>query len=194
MFFSLFCFLTPILGSLRPRKRIVTMYCAKLINFMIFGTLFGITLGIPTYVASWCWELDFLDKNNVRSRWQQFFVNLFIPLFCFVAFCVHSSVGHGWIYGLYWFIPVLFYLLQTYRIIEVSSFITALKSTFIAHAIGSVIWCYVMPMTADRWISLIPVVAVERLAFAAGMTLVYYAWNKLGRRDFFSQRVEYTAI
>ena len=53
-------------------------------------------------------------------------------------------------------------------------FLTSLSSTFIAHAVGSVIWIYADPATPEFWYALIPLVAVERLVMASGMTLAYY--------------------
>ena len=47
----------------------------------------------------------------------------------------------------------------------------ALASTFIAHAVGSVIWLYTVPMTAAAWIALIPLVACERMLYASGIVI-----------------------
>jgi hypothetical protein len=50
-----------------------------------------------------------------------------------------------------------------------------LGSTFIAHAVGSTIWIYTVPMTAQMWLGLMPLVAIERLCFATGMVVSYHA-------------------
>ncbi len=47
----------------------------------------------------------------------------------------------------------------------------ALASTFIAHAVGSVIWLYTVPMVASAWLALIPIVACERLLYTAGIVM-----------------------
>jgi hypothetical protein len=52
-----------------------------------------------------------------------------------------------------------------------SLFLQSLASTFIAHAVGSVIWVYANPMTPQMWTGLIPVVFVERMVIAAGLVL-----------------------
>ncbi len=54
-----------------------------------------------------------------------------------------------------------------------------LASTFIAHSVGSVLWLYTGTMSAAVWMSLIPVVAIERFVFAGGMMVVYYAVSYL---------------
>jgi len=56
-----------------------------------------------------------------------------------------------------------------------SIFLHSLTSTLIAHAVGSVIWIYTTPMTPAFWYALIPIVAVERLVMAIGMTTMYHA-------------------
>jgi hypothetical protein len=72
-------------------------------------------------------------------------------------------------YSLYWLIPV-----GCYFIARTSIFSAALASTFIAHAVGSVMWLYLQPTTAQYWLTLIPVVAAERLIFASAATVLYY--------------------
>lgn len=71
-------------------------------------------------------------------------------------------------YACYWLIPITLYFVQ-----NKSVFLQALCSTLIAHAVGSVIWIYSVPMSVFDWYRLIPVVAVERFAFALGMVVVY---------------------
>ena len=97
-------------------------------------------------------------------------IHLGIPLLCMVLFVVHPVGSYAFPYALYWLIPLALYLKQS-----TSLFARALSATFIAHAVGSVIWLYTMPMTAAAWLALIPVVAVERLCFALGMVVVYQA-------------------
>jgi len=60
-----------------------------------------------------------------------------------------------------------------------SFFLVALSSSFIAHAVGSVIWLYSLSMPAEKWIALIPIVAVERFIFAAGSFLVHMGLKRI---------------
>jgi hypothetical protein len=97
-------------------------------------------------------------------------LRLFLPALCMVAFIAHPVGGSAWAYTLYWFIPMALYFVP-----KKSFFLDALASTFIAHAVGSALFIYAEPMTAAVWLGLIPIVAIERLVFASGMTLVYAA-------------------
>jgi hypothetical protein len=54
-------------------------------------------------------------------------------------------------------------------------FTHALTATFIAHAVGSTIWIYSQPTTPAFWLALIPIVALERLIYAVGITVMHSA-------------------
>jgi hypothetical protein len=62
----------------------------------------------------------------------------------------------------------------------------ALSSTFVAHAIGSLMWLYFLPTTPEYWMLLIPRVAIERIVFALAMSLVYCFTKYLSQVKFFS--------
>ena len=91
-----------------------------------------------------------------------------LPAACMVLFAVHPVGGASFAYALYWLIPITLYFSPRKTL-----FSHALSSTFTAHAVGSVIWLYTVGMTPAAWLSLIPLVAVERLCFALGMVAVY---------------------
>ena len=55
----------------------------------------------------------------------------------------------------------------------------SLGATFTAHAVGGAIWNYVVPMTPQMWIALIPIVIFERLVFASGITISYIGFNTI---------------
>jgi hypothetical protein len=84
-------------------------------------------------------------------------------------FWVHPIGAQAWPYALYWLIPVVLYCLGNNK----NNVYTALGSTFIAHAAGSIIWLYTVPMTSQQWLALIPVVAVERLISTIVMVATY---------------------
>lgn len=104
-------------------------------------------------------------------------MRLIVPLACMVLFVVHPVGLKAFPYALYWLIPVILHIRASQ-----SLFAQALSSTFIAHAVGSVIWLYTVPMTSAAWLALIPVVALERLCFALGMVLVYSAVRSIVTR------------
>lgn len=92
-----------------------------------------------------------------------------IPLSCIILFCASTYPTNASLYSLFWFIP-----LATLCIPHTNLFFHMLGSTFTAHAVGSILWLYFGPiMTPDMWISLIPIVMLERLIFACGMMMSY---------------------
>jgi len=111
-----------------------------------------------------------------RSAW----IRLIIPMLCMALFLLHPIGGVAWAYALYWLIPIALYFLNSDYL-----FLTALGSTFTAHAVGSVIWLYTVPMDAFAWQALIPIVLIERLLFAGGMVVMHeaisWAASKIGR-------------
>lgn len=103
---------------------------------------------------------------------KSFFIRLVVPIVCMFLFVIHPVGGSAWVYSLYWLIPAVLYFYK-----NESFFLAALGSTFVAHAVGSVIWIYAVPMTAHDWLHLMPVVCIERIVFALGMTGIYHAVN-----------------
>ncbi|TET06430.1 hypothetical protein E3J79_01970 [Candidatus Dependentiae bacterium] len=103
-------------------------------------------------------------------------IRLVLPIVCMVFFVLHPIGFQVAPYSFYWLIPVVLYFLK-----RKSFFLEALGATFIAHAVGSVFWLYLVPMPTVYWWALMPVVAVERLFFATGVVLVYssciYCWR-----------------
>lgn len=94
------------------------------------------------------------------------FYRIGLPLLCMILFLAHPTGLAAAPYALYWFIPMMI----AFRAHN-SMWHHALASTFTAHAVGSVIWIYTVPMSASVWLALIPVVACERLLYAAGIVM-----------------------
>lgn len=184
LFFSGFCIVAPLMGAFFGGfwAGLILGLTSLLLSVGV-GGLTCVTAGIPTLMAAWCWSLDQsrhgLNKHRLNkhrlSHLAKLAVNVVVPLSCITLFVFHPSVSYGSWYALYWFIPVAIYGIQLAGRLQTSPVATALKSTFIAHAIGSVMWCYLFPMPPDSWLALIPLVAIERLVFASGMVLFYYA-------------------
>ncbi len=112
--------------------------------------------GIPTFFASLYWA-----SSSVIVRGL-------IPLLCMLLFLLHPIGLQAAPYALFWFIPLAIALQRNQ-----SLFATALGSTFVSHAVGSVIWLYTAQMDASYWYALLPVVPVERVVYAAGMAIGY---------------------
>ncbi|MBN1549413.1 hypothetical protein JW872_02000 [Candidatus Babeliales bacterium] len=91
-------------------------------------------------------------------------VRVGIPVGCMILFHLHPIGRMVSPYTWYWFIPII-----VYGIRSTSVFGLSLANTFVSHAVGSVVWLYTMPMAAEYWWFLIPVVAVERCVIASCM-------------------------
>lgn len=166
-FFSATSIVTPLVGAFTGiGGTIVVFAMSMIVRLLVSGTMPFIFLAyhIPGLCAS-----AYFASTSIMIR-------MLLPLACMVLFLAHPVGGQVWAYTLYWLIPVVLYFLK-----KDSLFLTALGSTFTAHAVGSVIWLYANPMTPEAWLALIPVVAVERLVFASGMVALYHvlAWAKL---------------
>jgi len=104
-------------------------------------------------------------------------VRVLVPAACMILFGVHPVGSLAWTYSLLWLIPIALHLVPKKGI-----FLDSLGSTYIAHAIGSVIWLYSKSMPPAVWIALIPVALTERTLFAMGMTATYYAMVTIEQR------------
>lgn len=116
-----------------------------------------ITMGLPTYFATLSW--------SASSQKAKVALHVLLPLSCMLLFCLAAEKG-SWPYALYWLIPVFLHFFPRAVICS------ALQSTFVAHAVGSVMWVLFVPMASSAWIGLIPVVAIERLAMASMGALI----------------------
>lgn len=96
-----------------------------------------------------------------------------LPIICMTLFVIHPIGSQAWPYAMYWCIPIILWFISD------TIWSRALGASFVAHAIGSVIWLYTGNIPAHLWYGLIPVVIVERLCMASGMVvldavMVYY--------------------
>jgi hypothetical protein len=170
-FFSGINIAAPLSGAFGGIFGSLASYLLRTLTYLcLFGTVSikCLTLGIPNFFASLYWG---------TNLW---IIRAGIPLLCMFLFWAHPVGFSAGAYAFYWFIPVAVHFLSGKNI-----FFQALGSTFVAHAVGSVIWLYAMPMTPAVWLALIPVVAVERLLFATGMVIMHYAINQV------MQNIEY---
>lgn len=131
----------------------------QLLHLLFFKTisLSFLAFCIPGLCASLYWSTN------------HFVVRLLLPIACMGFFVIHPVGVQAFVYSLYWLIPVVLYCIP-----QRSLFLQALGSTFVAHAVGSVIWLYTVPMTATMWIALMPIVLCERILFALGMVVAHH--------------------
>jgi len=136
----------------------------QLLHLLFFKTisLSFLAFCIPGFCASLYWAT------------QHYAIRLLLPLACMGLFVIHPVGAQASAYSLYWLIPVVLFFAS-----HKSLFLQALGSTFIAHAVGSVIWLYTVPMTAGMWMGLMPIVLFERIAFALGMVIAHRIFSMI---------------
>ena len=113
--------------------------------------------------------LYFALNNKKNDKWI-----LVIPLLSIAAFILHPIGRTVWFYSLFWLIPVVVWPLRNRFLVARS-----LGSTFTAHAIGGAVWIWAFNMPAAVWVSLIPIVILERSIFALGISASYILVNNI---------------
>jgi hypothetical protein len=165
-FFSLSDVIMPLTGAVGLWFSIFTIalrvgYKMSLYNFPLSALVYH----LPGFCASAYWALDTI------------LIRVILPLLCMVLFIMHPIGYQAAPYSFYWVIPVAIYFFKKRTV-----FLESLGSTFIAHAVGSVLWLYMFNMSAQMWLALIPVVAIERLFFASTMTVLYSVLSTFKQR------------
>lgn len=150
----------PLVGFFAGSVGSVLLFLIRMSNWCLFssGSLHLLSFVIPGFCASLYWSTQ---KSSVR---------FWLPLLCMAAFIAHPVGRDAFVYTFYWLIPLTLYVAKRQNVWS-----DALGSTFVAHAVGSVIWLYTTTTTASLWLSLLPIVAVERMLCAAGMVSICYA-------------------
>jgi hypothetical protein len=153
-FFSASSFVQPLMGYFSGIGGSILFLGVGLGARSLFGSL---SLRILAYhIPGFCASAYFASSSWVLA--------VALPLVCMVLFIAHPVGFFAAPYALYWLIPILLHKTQSHGL-----FSKALTATFIAHAVGSVVWIYTTPMTAPVWLAMIPLVALERCVFACGM-------------------------
>lgn len=173
-FFTLFQFFGPIAGAfLGPVFGAITVFLAQLGNMFLFGKSFDLLnilrLAPMIFAAMYfgAYKQQFSSKTSI--------VSVIIPLLAITAFVLHPVGSKVWFYSLFWLIPLIARFLPDKMVL--GTFFRSLGATFTAHAVGGAIWVWSVPMPAEAWIALIPVVIYERILFASGITVSYIAFN-----------------
>jgi hypothetical protein len=158
-FFSAINVANPLIGAFNTRRNTLLIFCALFISrWLISGAidLHGLAFFVPGLFAALYW--------NVAGP----AVRLLVPALCFCLFLAHPTGLAAAPYAFFWIIPIALYFKKGKPL-----FFHALSSTLIAHAVGSVIWIYSVPMSAAAWLALIPIVCLERFTFAAAITVTH---------------------
>jgi hypothetical protein len=158
--FTFFQFIGPIAGGiLGPLGGVATVLAVSASNFMLTGQMMELPVIVSFFTMSLA-AIYFGTKNKA--------VVLVGPV-AMIAFWLHPEGSIAWLYPLYWIIPVAASFFRQ------NLFARSLGSTFTAHALGSVAYLYAFNIPAAVWFGLIPVVAFERILFAAGISVSFVA-------------------
>lgn len=165
-FFTLFQFFAPVAGAfLGTTFGVAAVLIAEAANFFLLGktwTILNVLRLAPMLLATYFFA-KYADKKDVLS--------FAVPIAAIAAFALHPVGRQAWMYSLWWTIPLIAKLAPR------NLFLRSLGATFTAHAVGSIVWLYMIPMTPQQWMALIPVVAYERLVFATGIVASFLAFN-----------------
>jgi hypothetical protein len=155
-FFSASSIALPLVGAWSRVPTIITTCAFGFFIRMMTGASFLPMLAywVPGLCAALYWQIP----SKVYR--------IGLPLLCMILFVSHPVGVSAAPYAFYWFIPVMIAMMRSRTIWH-----DALASTFTAHAVGSVIWLYTVPLTAAAWIALIPLVACERMVYASGIVV-----------------------
>jgi len=92
---------------------------------------------------------------------------------CIALFLLNPIGRQAWMYSMIWLIPFATTFLKKRLILN------SLGATFTAHAVGSVIFLYSFGLTPAIWISLIPIVFIERGFFTIGIWFSCLVFNTI---------------
>ncbi len=169
--FSLRNMIAPLAGAFGGTAGASFFFASNLIYLLLFKKTFLLSQlaysGIPTFFAGLYWATS---SRLIRAG---------VPALCMFLFMLHPEGMAAWPYAFFWLMPIVL----AYRNTE-SIFVTALGSTFTAHAVGSVLWLYTTSMGASYWYALLPIVPAERLLFAVGMTASHMIFSWLFSYNF----------
>jgi len=105
---------------------------------------------------------------------------IIIPLLCILLFLINPIGRTVWFYSGFWLIPIIISSFKDkldklfkFPIFKIYGY--SLGAAFVDHAIGSVIYLYLLKIPANFWIEAIPMTIIERLMIAAGIELFYLA-------------------
>lgn len=176
--FTLFDLFAPISGAfLGSFLGIFAVVVMQLFNLTIHGftnidnssilKLAATLRFLPLAFGVWYFALSHKKSGNSK-------LILLIPLLSIIAFNLHPIGRTVWFYSLFWFTPLFVWPFRQRFLVARS-----LGSTFTAHAIGGAIWIWAFNLPAAVWISLIPVVVLERSIFALGISASYIFLNNV---------------
>jgi len=168
-FFTLFQFFGPVAGAfLGPVVGVLSVLIAEVASKVYTNSAFDYVTVLrltPMLFAAWYFGTR-KDK-----------ISFLVPVAAIILFVAHPVGRQVWYFSLFWTIPMIVKMLP--KKYGEKAFLRSLGATFTAHAAGGAMWNYIVPMTPEAWIALIPIVIFERAIFASGITLSYVGLNTL---------------
>lgn len=158
-YFSYSSMAVPALGSQYSLLYVILYFLTKSLFTFSFPILF-IFRRLPLLFATIA-----LKNKDIKT-------SFILPALAMILFCVHPVGGQAFYYSFYWVVPMIIYCIK-----QDSIYSRALSASFIAHAVGSIVWLYTGTISVEMWTALMPIVIVERLIFAAGMVGFTYLFK-----------------
>ncbi len=168
-FFSLSQCLTPLVGRYGSTQGSLIYFLTRtLLKILLTGTLSFLILlyHIPSFFQSLYFSLITPYSNRPASFLAKLGFSL-LCLMCMIDFTTHEVGKHAFYYSFLWIFPAAMPFIRTNNF-----FLHALASTFVAHAVGSIMALHINPMIPEVWMALIPLVCIERLLFAVGTVIL----------------------
>jgi hypothetical protein len=179
-FFTFLAILLPFsLRFLGIANSLIAVVALRISLFLYGGFLFLIpsTFGIPTLIYAFCWHLE--RERSEKASLLKILINIVLPICCVTLFFCWPGIGLGALYSFYWLIvPAVFaFQVLSDRSHRFDFLLTTTRIVFIQHAIGSIIWLFLFPSTSEKWLALIPVVALEKITLVATIVIFGFAIN-----------------
>lgn len=160
--FTLFEFLGPLGGMfLGPVLGAISAFFVRLLNIIIFHQKLDL-LTVIRFLPAMLAAVYFGLKTKKTA--------VIFPV-CIALFLLNPIGRSSWPYSFIWLIPFAATFFKKKLILN------SLGATFTAHAVGSVIFLYTFGLTPAAWLSLIPVVFIERGVFTVGIWLSCLGFN-----------------
>jgi hypothetical protein len=161
-FFSAATLFTPIAGYYGGATASLSLYLFRVLQSSLILPQQGYKYYLVYHIPSFCAGLYITAFRAGSAR--KYALGCALPLLCIVLFITDPVGSKAWWYSLYWVIPCVITLIPS-----APRFLQLLATTFVAHAVGSLVWLFTHPLTAEQWQFLVGVVWYERLLAACVM-------------------------
>lgn len=152
--FTLFELLGPIGGMfLGPLLGAISVFFVRVFNIVIFHQPLDF-LTVVRFLPMMLAAVYFGLKSKKTA--------IIFPI-CIALFLLNPIGRQAWMYSLIWLVPFIASFGKKRLILN------SLGATFTAHAVGSIIFLYSFGLTPAIWLSLIPIVFIERGIFTIGI-------------------------